>query len=76
MLVSDVSPTTTHPTQQLNPDNICHEYSGIFPSATRTLECGCPNVQGRYLFILIPGTSERLTMCEVQVRGEIPLVDY
>lgn len=38
------------------------------PGSTNTYDC--KGMEGRYINIVIPGTSRQLTLCEVEVKGQ------
>ena len=68
MGLTDDSPTTVVPA----PSNydLCGAYSGTVGAGAKvTIDCD-PNIIGRYMVIQIPGSSETLTLCEVEAFGE------
>ena len=58
------------PDSGMDQSMLCGKLEGVAGYIT-TLNCD-PPTKGRYLVITIPGNSERLTLCEVEVyRGKI-----
>ena len=41
----------------------------------QTLDVSCSGEVGRYVFVVIPGSSKTLTLCEVEVNTEVNAVD-
>ena len=57
------------PTGSLDPSSypLCATYSGAVGSgATESVNCNANN-SGRFIVVQIPGSNERLTLCEVKV---------
>ncbi|KAM9837046.1 uncharacterized protein ACBR49_019431 isoform 2-T2 [Aulostomus maculatus] len=50
----------------------CTQISSIPAGATETFECN--EMEGRFINIVVPGRREYLTLCEVEVRGQVAAV--
>ena len=65
--MTDVSPHVLAPV--VGGYTLCNHYGGRAPDGNDNItiiSCNAP-VKGRYLVVQIPGSDERLTMCEVEV---------
>ncbi|XP_069588191.1 fucolectin-6-like isoform X2 [Ranitomeya imitator] len=54
-----------------SPDNnnpVCDKVKSV---ASATLSFCCKGMEGRYVSVVIPGRSEYLTLCEVEVYGDV-----